>query len=106
MLVIHGIWAYGALALCAEDSTLPAAAPPRPGRASRAPRAHPFGPDAAVLAEALAELPEPVGDLIHKAVADDLTVWQPSSADGPLASPELIAPPAPDGAASPPARRR
>jgi SNF2 family DNA or RNA helicase len=106
MLVIHGIWAYGALALCAEDSTLPAAAPPRPGRPSRAPRAHPFAPGAAVLAEALAELPEPAGDLIRKAVEDELTAWLPSTADGPLASPELIRPPAPDSAASPPARRR
>ena len=42
MLVIHGIWAYGALQVWAEDSALPAQAPPRRGRPSRAPRPHPF----------------------------------------------------------------
>ena len=30
MLVIHGIWAYGALSLWAEDSAGPASLPPRP----------------------------------------------------------------------------
>ncbi|HEY1918072.1 MAG TPA: SNF2-related protein [Streptosporangiaceae bacterium] len=106
MLVIHGIWAYGALSLCAEDSTLPAAVPARPGRPSRAPRPHPFAPDAAVLASALAELPEPAGDLARKAVEDELTLWLPSAADGPLASPGLIRPLTPDVAASPAGRRR
>ncbi len=35
MLVIHGLWAYGAVYLWAEDSALPATAPPRPGRLPR-----------------------------------------------------------------------
>ncbi len=48
--------------------------------------------DAAALAQALAELPEPAGDLARKAVDDELTLWLPSVADGPLASPELIRP--------------
>jgi SNF2 family DNA or RNA helicase len=92
MLVVHGVWAYGSACLWAEDSGLPAAAPPRAGRPSRAPRPHPFARDAAGLAEALAELPEPAGDLIRKAVDDELTLWLPSHPDGPLASPELIRP--------------
>ena len=48
MLVVHAIWAYGALQVWAEDSALPAQAPPRAGRPSRAPRPHPFAaqPDA------------------------------------------------------------
>ncbi len=42
MLVIHATWAYGALYAWAEDSALPAEAPPRGGRPARAPRPHPF----------------------------------------------------------------
>jgi SNF2-related domain/SNF2 Helicase protein/Helicase conserved C-terminal domain len=105
MLVVHGIWAYGAAHLWAEDSTLPAAAPPRPGRPSRAPRPHPFARDPAGLAAALAELPEPAGDLAAKAVDDELTLWLPSPPDGPLASPELIRPPGDDATAGRSGRR-
>ncbi|HEY3956581.1 MAG TPA: SNF2 helicase-associated domain-containing protein, partial [Streptosporangiaceae bacterium] len=105
MLVVHGIWAYGAVYLWAEDSALPAVAPPRPGRPSRAPRQHPFAGDAAGLAIALAQLPEPAGDLTAKAVDDELTLWLPSAPDGPLASPELIRAPGEDGAAGRAARR-
>jgi SNF2 family DNA or RNA helicase len=95
MLVIHGVWAYGAAYLWAEDSALPATVPPRPGRPSRAPRAHPFAPPASGLAPALAELPEPAAGLAGQGVDDELTLWLPSDADGPLASPELIRPPGP-----------
>jgi SNF2 family DNA or RNA helicase len=90
MLVIHGIWAYGALGLWAEDPDGPASAPPRPGRASRAPRPHPFAAPADVIADVVAELAGPVADLALKAVEDELTLWLPATADGPLASPELI----------------
>jgi SNF2 family DNA or RNA helicase len=90
MLVVHGIWAYGAAYLWAEDSGLPATAPPRAGRPSRAPRPHPFAQDTAGLADLLAGLPEPAADLTRKAVDDELTLWLPSRPDGPLASPELI----------------
>jgi SNF2 family DNA or RNA helicase len=106
MLVIHGIWAYGALSLCAEDSTLPAVSPSQLGRPSRAPRPHPFAPDVAVLAAALAELPEPAADLARKAVEDELTLWLPSTTDGPLASPGLIRLPVLGATASTPGRRR
>ncbi len=105
MLVVHGIWAYGAAHLWAEDSVLPAAAPPRAGRPSRAPRPHPFAFDAAGLAAALAELPEPAGDLASKAVDDELTLWLPSTPDGPAASPELIRAPGEDTAGGKPGRR-
>ena len=108
MLVIHGMWAYGAAWLWAEDSALAPAAPPRPGRPSRAPRPHPFALDTPGLAAALAELPGPAGDLACRAVDDELTLRLPSGSDGPLASPELIRPPGQDGApaGSQPGRRR
>ena len=55
MLVVHGIWAYGALQVWAEDSALPARAAPRGRAAVAAHRARirsPSRPD--VLADALA----------------------------------------------------
>src|SRR5450756_65281 len=90
LLVIHGIWAYGALQVWAEDSVLPAQAPPRPGRPSRAPRPHPFAAPPGELADSLADAG--VGDLARKAVDDELTLQLPSRVDGPLASPELVRP--------------
>ena len=90
MLAIHGIWAYGVLGLWAEDPDGPASSPPRPGRASRAPRPHPFAAAAEVIADVVAGLAEPAADLARKAVEDELTLWLPATADGPLASPELI----------------
>ena len=98
MLVIHGLWARGAAYLWAEDSALPAAAPPRAGRPSRALRPHPFALQASGLAGALARLPELADRLAGQAVADELTLQLPSRTDGPLASPELIRPPGQDGA--------
>ena len=90
MLAIHGIWAYGVLGLWAEDPDGPPSSPPRPGRASRAPRPHPFAAAAEVIADVVAGLAEPAADLARKAVEDELTLWLPATADGPLASPELI----------------
>jgi SNF2 family DNA or RNA helicase len=90
MLALHGIWAYGALGLWAEDPDGPAAAPPRPGRASRAPRPHPFAAAAEVIADVVAGLAEPADGIARKAVEDEMTLWLPATADGPLASPELI----------------
>ena len=93
MLVIHGIWARGALCLWAEDSALPAVPPaPAGGRASRAARPHPFaaGPD--VLADALGVLGDGPRDLAGKAAADELSLWLPSAGPGPASSPELIRP--------------
>jgi len=92
MLVMHGIWAYGALWLWAEDSGRPAGLPSRPGRPSRAPRPHPFASELSLLADALAEPADQVADLARKAVDDELTLFLPSTAAGPLASPELIRP--------------
>jgi SNF2 family DNA or RNA helicase len=91
MLVIHGIWARGALCLWAEDSARPERVPAVPGRRpSRAPRPHPFASDPDTLAEVLAGLPEPFPALARKAVEDELTLYLPATADGPRASPELI----------------
>ncbi len=89
MLVVHGIWAYGALQLWAEDSRLPARAPVRVGRPSRAPRPHPFAVPAAELADALAGLPEPLPDLAMKAVDDELTLRLPTVGDEPHPSPQV-----------------
>ncbi len=96
MLVIHGIWAYGALQVWAEDSGLPPQAPPRGGRPSRAPRPHPFAAAPDVLADALANAlaGAGTGDLPRKAVDDELTLRLPSTPGGPLASPELLTAPA------------
>ncbi len=89
MLVIQGIWAYGSLCLWAEDSTLPANSPPRPGRSSRAPRPHPFAADTEAVAGALTQFAGPVADLVRKAAGEELTLWLPATAEGPLHSPEL-----------------
>ncbi|MFY9849320.1 MAG: hypothetical protein WBF20_24775, partial [Trebonia sp.] len=88
MLVVHGVWAYGAVWLWAEDPALPPHAPARTGRPSRAPRPHPFAVGAAELADALAELPDPAGGLVRKAVDDELTLQLPTVGGGPLASQE------------------
>src|SRR5215469_8682022 len=88
MLVIHAIWANGALGIWAEDSVLPAHAPRRPGRPSMAPRPHPFAVAPGALADALADVlaAAGAGDLARKAVDRELTVRLPSSPEGPLAS--------------------
>jgi SNF2 family DNA or RNA helicase len=89
MFVVHGVWAHDALWLWAEDPSLPARAPARGGRPSRAPRAHPFAAGAAQLAGALARLPGRAGDLAAKAAGDELTLRLPAAGDGPHPSPEL-----------------
>jgi len=91
MLVVHGIWAYGAPMVWAEDSGLPSQAPPRRGRPSRAPRPHPFAAQPDVLADALADvLPgSRARGLPRKAVDDEITLYLPSTRSGPLGSPEL-----------------
>jgi SNF2 family DNA or RNA helicase len=103
MLVVHGIWASGALLVWAEDSGLPAQAPPRRGRPSRAACPHPFAVPPDALADALAGARS--GDLPRKAVDDQVTLRLPSTAGGPLASPELLVQPA-EGGGVPPAARR
>jgi hypothetical protein len=94
MLVIHGIWAYGAVQIWAEDSILPSQAPPRRGRPSRAPRPHPFAAPPDELADAVAGTMAGAGlaDLPRKAVDDEITLRLPSAADGPLPSPALVRP--------------
>ncbi|HXW46032.1 MAG TPA: DEAD/DEAH box helicase [Streptosporangiaceae bacterium] len=90
MLAIHGVWAQGVLALWAEDSELPSAVPARSARPSRVPRSHPFCASPDVVADALAEFGETVGDLVRKAADDELTLWLPGSAASPAPSPDLI----------------
>jgi superfamily II DNA or RNA helicase len=103
MLVVHGTWAYGAPLVWAEDSGLPPLAPPRRGRPSRAPRPHPFAARPDALADALADgLAGPwARDLPRTAVDDEITLCLPSTASGPLGSPEFPSQPAAaDGATS------
>jgi superfamily II DNA or RNA helicase len=104
MRVIHGIWAYGALCLWAEDPDLPQVGQSAP-RDVRLPRPHPFACQAAELADMLAGRPGPVGDAARKAVHDELTLQLPSLGDGPLSSPELIRPDGLGSGATGPARR-
>src|SRR5215469_11814041 len=54
-------------------------------------------------ADAVAELAGLAADLARKAIEDELTLWLPGTADGPLASPALIRPPG-TGPARPPGR--
>lgn len=87
MLVIHGSWlpGYGpdgTLAVWAEDSSRPADAPRRPGRAPRE-RPHPFAADHAALAAALAEGADP-------AELGTALLTLPTRAGAPLDSPELV----------------
>ena len=105
MLVIHGIWSYGALYVWAEDSVLPADAPARRGRPSGGPRPHPFAAPPGELADALAGAWAGPGDLAGKAVDDELTLRLPSTTVGPLSSPELVRPPSDDPSAASAARR-
>src|SRR6185437_11904929 len=103
MLVVHGTWAYGAPVVWAEDSGPPPQAPPRRGRPSRAPRPHPFAAQPGALADALADglSGSRARDLPRNAVDDEITLHLPSTAGGPLGSPELPSQPvAADGAAS------
>ncbi|WP_214413696.1 DEAD/DEAH box helicase [Sphaerisporangium fuscum] len=72
MLVVHGAWAGGWLALWAEDTSSPGL---------RGARAHPFAAPAPVLAAAL-------GEASAAAVHDELVVHLPGSARSPLPSPE------------------
>ena len=82
MLVVHGVWSYGALHVWAESGELPHEAPPRAGRPSRAPRSHPFALPAGLVADALP-------DIARKAVDDELTLRLPTVGDAPYPSPEL-----------------
>jgi superfamily II DNA or RNA helicase len=92
MRVIHGVWTRGALCLWAEDPDLPAVSPGR----RPAPAPHPFACQAGELADVLAVLPGLASEAVRKAVNDELTLQLPSAARGPLASPELVRPTAPD----------
>ncbi|TDB77047.1 DEAD/DEAH box helicase [Micromonospora sp. KC723] len=81
MLVIHGVWLVGVgLAVWAEDTSLPASVPRRPGRAPRE-RRHPFAAGHATLAAALGDGP---------AVAGSVLLTLPTRAGSPLDSPELV----------------
>ncbi|MFC4589728.1 DEAD/DEAH box helicase [Sphaerisporangium corydalis] len=82
MLVVHGAWTGGALALWAEDTSPPESTSPRGGPSPRGGgRAHPFAAPASVLAAAL-------GEAAARAVPAELTLRLPGSAKGPLPSPE------------------
>jgi superfamily II DNA or RNA helicase len=147
MLVIHGVWAYGAAQVWAEDradggpdgvaepdgavpteprpgqalrgprspqprsqppsprpprSSSPRPRPQRPRAQPRSPQPHPFAAAPGALAYAAAGLGPVCGELARNAPDDQLVLHLPSTADGPLASPELAG--APAGRAAGPAR--
>ncbi|MBL7260926.1 SNF2-related protein [Paractinoplanes lichenicola] len=88
MLVVHGGWVPGTdrpgqLALWAEDPDLPSTT-----RSRAQQRSHPFAPGAEALLTALAETSDDVRDALGKAAAGSLTLRLPSSARGPLPSPD------------------
>ncbi len=85
MLAIHGIWLHGLLSLWAEDSDEAALTRP-PG----ATRTHPFAARAGLIADVIAEFSESAGDLSRKAVDDEVTLWLPTTATGPVPSPDLV----------------
>jgi hypothetical protein len=92
MLAIHGVWAHGMLSLWAEDSgqLAPVPAGPRiPAARKPAPRLHPYAAGAGLLADVIAEFGEPASDIIRKAADDELTLWLPTAAAGPVRSPDL-----------------
>src|SRR5215475_14228298 len=87
MLVIHGIWAGGALRMWAEDSGCPAAASARPDGALSFARPHPFAAAPAVLSGVLTGLSD-AADVLAGAAEDELTLWLPGTRDRPAGSPE------------------
>ena len=93
MLVVHGCWVPGQLALWAEDTAV------TPSGSSRARvRPHPFAAAAGSLAESLAaglaeETAAALRDVLMKAVTGSLTVSLPGIARGPVPSPETGAEP-------------
>src|SRR5215469_12823056 len=87
MLVIHGIWADGALRAWAEDAEHPAAVPARPDGALSFAKPHPFAAPASAVADALTGLGDVAG-VVRKATEDELTLWLPGTRDRPAGSPE------------------
>ncbi|MCW6009834.1 hypothetical protein K1W54_35625, partial [Micromonospora sp. CPCC 205371] len=88
MLVVHGLWHRGHLALWAEDPAAPAAPPRRSGRAPKE-RPHPFAAPAGDLAAAL-------GEIAAKATQTTAVLGLPTAGGRPVDSPELV-PPGPPG---------
>ncbi len=91
MRVVHAHWSTGSgrLLLWGEDSTLPAAAPRRPGRRPRVARLrpHPFACSAEHLRDVAAVLAHPIEDGDD---AGESILLLPSSQDGPCCSPDLL----------------
>src|SRR5258708_4045272 len=93
MIVLHAIWdtaVSGQLHIWAESSSASITATRRSRKSAedQKPRLHPFVLPHASLREAVGEL---AGSLLAKSAGiDTLAVRLPSSAKGPLSSPELI----------------
>ena len=94
MLVVHGGWVPGTdrpgvLALWAEEPAKPLASTSRARQ-----RPHPFAESAESLRAVLTESSDDLRDALAKAVAGSLSLHLPSTARGPLPSPETGAEPA------------
>ncbi len=96
MLVVHGIWAYGALQVWAEDSGLAPAGPAAPRTAAAggapAPVRRPAGRTGGRTRGRAGR--RPGGRPAAQGGRRQLTLRLPSTAGGPLASPELLIEPA------------
>jgi SNF2 family DNA or RNA helicase len=84
VLVVHGLWHHGHLALWAEDPAAPADPPRRPGRPPKE-RPHPFAAPAGDLAAAL-------GEIAAKATQATAALGLPTAGGRPVDSPELVRP--------------
>ncbi|WP_434741140.1 SNF2-related protein [Micromonospora sp. SH-82] len=88
MLVVHGVWLPGAgLAVWAEDSSLPARAPRRPGRPPRD-RPHPFAAAPSTLADLVA--PATDGTTAQADGPATVLLHLPTRGGSPVDSPELV----------------
>ena len=92
MIVVHGLWRGGRLALWAEDASLPAhptasTGPTGSGRRPRAAEPHPFAMPADSLAGVLAAV---LGDDAAKSATGTVELALPTRGGAPIDSPELV----------------
>jgi SNF2-related domain/SNF2 Helicase protein/Helicase conserved C-terminal domain len=90
MLMIHGVWLHGLLSLWAEDSDELALPSLRPRVTADVTGSHPFAARAGLIADVITEFGDAAADASRKAADDELRLWLPTTASGPVASPDLV----------------